>query len=167
MRKHLHWIGLVMLVALAACSSSEPKALDFVDYMDPDVSSVPVSGAAVDDGIVCEQGTLDRIRMEDMDGNLVSEEESVANWDAALNSGAVLDVMLHDEFSCSDGSGSFTIVTHNVVQPSVLDFAAANDVGTWKIDGGTGAYEKLIGEGTLIADFGRGEAHYSGELTSW
>lgn len=70
--------------------------------------------------------------------------------------------MVHDEFTCSDGSGSLIIVVHNVVQPSALDFEGYNEVGTWEIDGGTGNYEALSGEGTFAA--GLGESHYSGEI---
>lgn len=106
---------------------------------------------------MCSEGTLGVTRIEDVDGRVLSEEEIGSLWDEAMESGEVLNMTLHDEFTCSDGSGSLLILVHNVVQPSALDFEGANDVGTWEIDGGTG-------DGTFISDFGQGEFHYSGEI---
>jgi hypothetical protein len=149
---------------LASCSSSsEPLQAEFISALGPETAAA-VSGAAVDEGVVCADGTLNRVRMEDTEGAIVSDEEGAVLWDEALESGATLEMVLYEEFNCSDGSGSFVIVVDNVVQPSTLDFEGSNDVGSWTIDGGTGSYESRTGEGDYVVDFGGAEIHYPGEL---
>lgn len=154
-----------LLVVVAACStSSEPMTIDVVGSMSPDDSSVQISGEAADEGLVCSEGTLRRLSMESMEGDPISEQQGVANWEEAMESGATLEVLLHEEINCSDGSGSFVIEFQNVVQPSTLDYEGANEVGTWTIAGGTGDYEDLSGEGDAGADFGAGEISFTGEI---
>lgn len=159
--------GLVAVAAialLASCSSSsEPMAGEIVAPMEP-AAAVAVTGLAVDEGLVCSDGTVTRLRMEDAEGAIVADEAGGALWEQAMASGATLEMVLYEEFNCSDGSGSFVIVVDNVVQPSALDFEGLNDAGTWAIDGGTGSYEALTGEGDYVVDFGEAAVHYPGEF---
>jgi hypothetical protein len=158
-------IPVVMVMVVAGCSSSsDPLPVEFTVPMDPGAGRAEVSGAAVDEGLVCDQGTLTRLRMEDANGGLVSDEEGMSLWDEALESGATIEMVLYDEFNCADGSGSMSIVTDNVVRPSALDFEGSNDVGTWEIQDGTGSYEGFSGEGTYHADFGNGYQRFAGEI---
>lgn len=153
------------LIMMAGCTAaSEPMAVDVFGSMDPSDPSVVISGDAADEGLVCSEGTNRRLAMEDMEGNPISDEEGVANWEEALDSGATLEVLIHEEVNCADGSGAFVIEFHNVVQPAALDYEGSNEVGTWTIDGGTGDYETLSGEGDAVADFGAGAFGFTGEI---
>lgn len=153
----------VFAVVLTACSSSsEPMAVEFVVPLS--LGSGQVTGQATDEGMICTEGTLTRLKMENSNGELITEEEGMRLWDEAAGSGATLEMILYEEFNCSDGSGSISLLSSNVVQPSALDFDGANDVGTWEIQSGTGKYEGYSGEGTMIADFGAGFARYAGEI---
>jgi hypothetical protein len=154
---------VVAALLLGACgSSSEPAAVEFVVPFS--LGPGRVTGAAVDDGMVCAAGTVTRLKMEDENGDLVTDEDGMQRWDEAMESGATLHMTLYDEFTCSDGSGSISIVVDNVVQPAALDFSGSNDGGTWEIRGGTGDYEGFSGEGKYVSDFGTGLATYSGEI---
>ena len=149
---------------LASCSSSsDPMAVEIVAPMDP-ATPVVVTGVAVDDGLVCSEGTITRLRMEDTGGATISDEQGQVQWEEAMESGATLEMVFYEEFNCSDGSGSFVILVDNVVQPSALDLEGSNGAGSWTIDGGTGSYESLTGEGDYLVDFGQAEVHYPGEF---
>jgi hypothetical protein len=165
MQRLRRMILVAVVMVLSGCSSSsDPLPVEFTAPMGPDAGPAEVSGAAVDEGLVCDQGTLTRLRIEDTDGELVSDDEGMRLWDAALESGATIEMVLYDEFECTDGSGTLSIVTNNVVQPSALDFESSNDVGTWEIQDGTGSYEGSSGEGTYYADFGKGYQRFAGEI---
>ena len=56
-------------------------------------------------------------------------------------------------FTCTDGSGTFTLRLQAQVKP-----CEANTRGVWSVAGGTGAYEGLIGTGTLIGTYFPGDA---------
>ena len=157
------WLIAVLVVVAAACSSSEPMAVEFAMSMNPDAESPGASGPAVDEGIVCAEGDFERIRMEH-DGVPVSDEEGMAMWEEAMESGSAIEMVLYEEYNCSDGSGSLSFVVDNVVTPSQLDFEGKNDAGTWEIRGGTGSYEGHEGEGGYHPDFGTGLVYYSGEV---
>lgn len=159
------WMIVAVILVVAACSSSgDPMAVEFRDPLDEGPARAEVVGAAVDDGMLCPEGAFTTLRMENADGELVSDEEGAREWDEALETGATLHMTLYEEFNCADGSGSLSVVVDNVVQPSALDFEGTNDVGTWEIEGGTGSYEGFSGEGDYVADFGNGRAVYSGEI---
>lgn len=163
----MRW-GTVTLCALAfvaACGgSTEPMAVDFVRALDDDSDALAVTGAAVDDDMMCAEGSLVFLGIEDMDGVAIPQDQMGSRWEQAAETGETLETMFYDRFTCADGSGSFVLETHNVVTPAELDFEGTNDVGSWEIADGTGAYESLTGRGDYIGDFAAGEERWTGEV---
>ena len=103
----------VASIVVVACSSSEPMAVEFVASMDPSDQSVVVTGPAVDEGLVCADGTVTRLGMEDMDGNPISDEQGVVNWEEAMESGATLEGRVDEE----DGHCSLNIDRLELLRP--------------------------------------------------
>jgi len=62
--------------------------------------------------------------------------------------GAVLNITNFKTFTCSDGSGTFTLRIQAHVRP-----CEATDWGAWSVVRGTGDYVSLRGAGTLIGTY--------------
>jgi len=86
------------------------------------------SGAAVDDGLVCETGTVE------------DTEVAVYTFGGPFR---IIKVLKH--FKCDDGSGSF-----NIAMQVRLDNATNETVANWRISSGTGTYAHLKGTGSLV-----------------
>lgn len=109
--------------------------------------SFEASGAAVDDGAICEGGEAMIVKLFDADSGEpppwpTDPENLLVDW----------------EFTCSDGSGQFVL---QLAQPAYTEedharFVASGGTGeihgegsTWQTLSGTGSYETLSGDGTL------------------
>ena len=166
MRRLLITSTLVMAM-LGSCSSSEPLAIDLAQPMEPPPVEISISGAAVDDGVVCSTGTFVRDRMEDMNGNVLDHEAWAAIFDAAVETGSVAEAKSFNEYECGDGSGTITINQHVSFDFAVLDIETFGDSpinsGTWTLEG-TGDYESMSGSGDLVNDLAEGMIHAVGEV---
>ena len=89
--------------------------------------SFTMTGAAVDDGVICAAGDAVEIASR---GSLESDEFVTDN-----------------EVTCDDGSGTF-VVRSDVAVP-VED---SNIHGDWTIVGGSGSYAQLEGSGTFSVE---------------
>ncbi len=148
-------IVFLLLAGMGCSSSGEPMAMAINAPLGPPEGAVPLSGPAVDEGIVCSAATFERVRIVDSEGATLTEEQ--------LSEDTLLSAM-YDEFTCTDGSGAFVVVQHPSLAQSDMDFEGSNDVGPWEIDSGTGDYETLSGDGTLTVDFSAGTVVYGGEV---
>lgn len=160
-------IVLAGLFALAACSgSSEPLAVQITGPLGPPTDPAVVSGEAVADGVVCEAAMFEELYFVDLDGKILSEEETGQLMQVEMETGEVVFSAKYEEWSCTDGSGSFVTATSEMLPISEYDFEGVNQVASWTVDSGTGDYEKLSGTGTIEVDFAGGTVTYIGELQS-
>jgi hypothetical protein len=159
-------VALALLVA-GCGSSSEPMAVDLAQPMAPPPTPVSISGAAVDEGIVCSSGMFVDNRLEDMDGNPIGMEEWGAMFEAAVDTGSVAEVTSHNDYECDDGSGTITVSQHVRFDFAVIDIETFGrgrfQSGTWTV-GGTGDYETLTGSGEIVDDHDEGLIHMVGEV---
>ena len=160
-------LSTLVVVIVGSCSSSEPLAIDLAQPMEPPPVQVSISGAAVDDGVVCPIGTFVRDRMEDMNGNALDQEAWAKIFDTAVETGSVAEAKSFNEYECGDGSGTITINQHVSLDFAVLDIETFGEApinsGTWTLEG-TGDYESMSGSGDLVNDFAEGMIHAVGEV---
>jgi hypothetical protein len=119
------WL-LVLASTCSACSPSGPLEVEIAvgsgDRVYP--FEFVASGPAVDQGMMCAGGDV-----EEADARFRAAEISVAE----------------NRFVCDDGSGSF--VTETVIDQTGFE-GEGLPVGDWSVVSGTGAYEKLRGDGS-------------------
>jgi hypothetical protein len=120
---------LLGLTAPVAAASLEQVTIVSPMTFNPDgfnFGTFDASGSAVDEGLICESGTVDDTRV----------------IFAGFQSERGAQIPVRKTFTCDDGSGTFfvKIQVH-------LDFATATESFSWVVQGGTGAYEHLRGEG--------------------
>lgn len=162
-------LSALIVVVAAGCSSSEPLSFDLARPMAPPPVPVTISGEAVDEGLVCSDGTVPvgGGRMEDMEGNPLAGEQWEATFESAVENGAVAEFMHWATTECNDGSGSITIIEHWRYDFAVLDIESFGqgriNHGTWTLEG-TGDYESLTGSGDFLSDFDEGMLHAVGEV---
>lgn len=106
------------------------------------------TGAAVDDGVICGEGSMELVRLESVDGGEIPDEDWATTFDAAM------------EF------GGFTVGFHNRFDFATSEFEGLQNVGTWEIGEGTGSYEDLAGSGDVTLDWDVEQAIYSGDAQS-
>jgi hypothetical protein len=169
----------VGVVVLAGCSSSgdDGAAVEIgVDMAPTETSAFTASGAAVDDGLVCDAGqTLPGGEVQTADGQPSSDEEFGQAFDEALASEGVVEAVFFVGFECADDaqlSGSFTMQQTVRIDFSEIDTAAfrAGELdqmpgGTWEITDGTGDVAGLSGGGDHFMDLAAGEVVFTGELS--
>ncbi len=163
MRRCLFVLVLLTLV-VTACSSSEPMAVEFTYPQEHGELPYSASGPAVDDGAVYSSGTKLVLRLENMAGEIITDEDWAVMFDSALEEGGVAEMMIYEEWTASDGSGSFTLEFHNVLDFAVFELQGRQNVGTWEITGGTGDYTELAGSGTVTLDWDESMASLTGEI---
>ena len=71
-----------------------------------------MSGAAVDEGVVCSTGTFVGVQLEDMEGNPADMDDWGTLFEDAMANGTVAEIASRTEFECSDASGTITVVEH-------------------------------------------------------
>lgn len=166
MRRLMLTLAVTVLTA-AGCSSSEPLAFDLSHPMEPPEAPFTVSGPAADEGIVCSVGMWVENRMEDMEGNELTEGGWADIFDNAVATGSVAEGKGYKTFVCGDDSGSITISDHAALDFGVLDMETFGQGetawGTWTIEG-TGDYEALSGSGDIVVMWDEMKFHYKGEV---
>lgn len=167
MRRLVLLTAFVVVIA-AGCSSSEPLGFDLARPMAPPPVPITISGEAVEEEVVCSDGTfLIGSHMEDMEGNLLEGEQWEATFESAVADGSVAEMTHRAEIECSDGSGTITVVEHWRYDFAVLDIESFGqgriNMGTWTVQG-TGDYESLTGSGDFLTDFDEGMLHAIGEV---
>ena len=95
------------------------------DYF-PNYGDFEASGDAVDDGIVCEAGSV-------LDTDILFGDPDPSGG---------LQISAVKEFTCEDGSGTFVMNLRIDTEPD------GSEVFTWMISSGTGDYAGLLGSGT-------------------
>lgn len=164
MRK-ITWLAMaVLMTTLAACSSSEPMAVEITGPVGMPDSPSALSGEAVDEGLICEDAMFEELRFEDADGKVLSEEETGQAMQVEMETGEMVIAVKYDQWTCTDGSGSFVTAGRGKIAMPDMDFEGVNEVADWEIDSGTGDYEKLTGSGVVTVDFPNGVVVYSGEM---
>lgn len=163
MRRFL-FLLVVLTLVVTACSSSEPMAVEFTYPQEQGELPYSASGPAVDDGAVYSTGTKVVMRLQNIAGEIITDEDWADMFDSALEEGGVAEMMIYEEWTASDGSGSFILEFHNVIDFSVFEFEGRQEVGTWEITGGTGDYEDLTGSGTVTLDWDETMASLTGEI---
>ncbi len=167
MRTIAHLLVAGLLVAIVGCSgSSGPLAVRITGPLGPPTDPAAVTGDAVADGIVCEAAMFKELYFVDLDGKVLSDEEAEQLMQVEMETGEKVFSAKHEEWSCTDGSGSFITVSSGTLSMSEYDFDGVNEVATWTVDGGTGDYEELSGTGLIEVDFPNGTVTYIGELES-
>lgn len=165
MRK-VAWLLVAVLVTLAGCSSSEPMAVEITGPVGiPDAPSL-LTGAAVDDGVICASAMFEELRFEDADGKVLNEDEIGQAMQVEMETGEMVIAVKYDQWTCSDGSGTFVTADRGKIAAPDMDFEGVNEVADWEIESGTGDYEDLTGSGTITVDFTNGTVVYAGELQS-
>lgn len=164
MRKIAWMLVSVLMVTSAACSSSEPMAVEMTGPVGIPDAPLPLSGAAVDEGVVCDNAMFEEMEYEDADGKVLNEEETAQAMQVEMETGEMVIAVQYTQWTCTDGSGSFVTSNQTKIAMSDMDFEGVNEAADWEIDSGTGDYEKLTGSGAITVDFPNGTVVYSGEM---
>ena len=139
-------------------------AVQITGPVGPPTDPAAVTGAAVDDGIVCEAAMFEELYFVDLDGKILTDQEADQLKQVEQETGEMVFSAKYDEWTCTDGSGSFITAESGMLPSSALDFEGVNEVASWTIDSGTGDYEKLSGTGKVEVDFVNMTVSYIGEL---
>lgn len=167
MRVQMRGLGLALLVAVAGCSSGDVASVTFTHPQEGagEVGvTVMASGEAVDQGLVCSESTQSTPRLYDMSGEEIYESDWFEMFDAAMDAGTVAEMIDRRVWTCSDGSGSFEMAHETRIDFSSFDLEGQQDVGRWKIEGGTGSYSGLSGSGDVVLDFATETVTFTGEI---
>jgi len=165
MRKLRLLVVVSFLVVAASCSSSsEPMAIQITNPLGPSGSSVPATGPAVDEGIMCDVVTYEEGDFFDLDGNAVTDEERDQLMQVEMETGEVVFSAKDGRWTCADGSGAFVTIEEFTLPMRDYDFEGSNDVATWTVESGTGDYEDLAGSGNVVVDFSKETVVYDGEI---
>ena len=164
MRRSLILATAVLAVALVGCSSGDPISIEIFYLEGEGFGTDPfrASGAAVDEAVVCENGTTAQDHLESPEGESITPEEGAELSEAARVEEGVMDLYFVDEFVCADGSGAFVLKTH-----TRGDFAKPEneqDTPTWEVESGTGEYTDLSGSGEVSTDLATVVRTYAGEV---
>jgi len=131
MRRYFAPVVLVALVlALAGTAQATPPApvtMSVTTTIVPPGDPFPSDAFASTGGIVCASGTMS------------------ATFDLGVGwqSGDHFQILVGKHVTCSDG-------TFELLLRVTLDFATGNTWGTWSVQSGTGAYQKLHGAGQVV-----------------
>ncbi len=164
MRK-LRSMLVVSLMVVASCSSSsEPMAVQITNPLGPSGSSVPATGPAVDEGVMCDVVTYQEGDFFDLDGNAVTDETRDQLMQVEAETGEEVFSAKNGSWTCADGSGTFDTLETFTLARQDYDFDGSNDAATWTVENGTGDYEGLTGSGKVVVDFSKETVVYEGEL---
>ena len=133
-------LSLLLSAMPAACSEAEPDpTIEFVLELVPR-QPWNATGELVDAGLFCPAGSRYNIGFAFPDGSPMTLEQLGELFDAEEAGGDPADFRGEMEYTCSDGSGSFTQIEDH------------GDGGNWETIGGTGAYAGMTGEGVQTHD---------------
>jgi len=163
-RKSLGLAAAFLAVVLVGCASGDSISIEVFPYEGDGFGTIPfrASGVAVDEAVVCENGTMEQDHLESPEGEIITSEEGGELYEAARADRGVMDTYAVQEFVCDDGSGTFTMKTH-----TRSDFAkpeSQQDIPTWEIENGTGDYAGLSGSGDATMDLGAAAVALVGEV---
>lgn len=172
-------VGLASLVlggiALAGCTSSSGPVAEVEIRLagDPEAGQTfTASGAAVDEGLICDTGAAEWVSGEVVAGEPLGHDEFAAAYDALIAgaeaSGGVAEAVTLRSLSCADEKfgGTFTL-QENLSAGSFAEVDPDADTlpfGTWEISQGTDSFAQLDGGGDHVVDFATSESVYSGEI---
>ncbi|MDH3307357.1 MAG: hypothetical protein OEO77_07570 [Acidimicrobiia bacterium] len=139
-RKLVPFIVALLLVPAVSATATPPIDVEFevTTYFGmPSSGTFTASGEAVDDGLMCPEGTKVDLRPEKFAGN----------------SGiGVINLQAYVEFTCSAGGG-FDSDDSFVLKLQVHVTASGVLVSNWTVKGGTGAFADLHGSGRGLGSF--------------
>ena len=164
MRNLARLVLAVLIVTLAACSSSGPMAVEITGPVGTPDGPSDLSGPAVDEGVICSAATFEELKFEDADGKVLNEDEVAQAQQVEMETGEKVIAVKYDQWTCSDGSGTFVTADRDKLAMADMDFEGVNEVADWEIESGTGDYEDLTGSGRITVDFPQGTVVYSGEI---
>ena len=165
MRKLRLLVVVSLMVLVASCSSSsEPMGVQINGPLGPTVSPAPITGEAVEEGVVCDAATYEEGDFVDLDGKVLTDEERDQLMQVEVETGELVFSAKYGRWTCADGSGTFdTVDTPTMAMPE-LDFEGSNEAATWTVESGTGDHESLSGSGKVIVDFSSKTVVYAGEM---
>jgi hypothetical protein len=125
--------GLVFMALGTPVAAAAPQQIEIVSNVTfnpdgPNYGDFSATGAAVDAGTICASGTFVDTRLGF--GGFQSDRGTV-------------QVLVVKEFTCDDGSGTFTVKLQ--IQ---ANFDTGIETFTWVVLGGTGDYASLRGAGS-------------------
>ena len=131
-------VGVLAVVAPAAAAT--PVAVEIVSHMDFNqeggfnTGDFAASGPAVDQGLICESGTVEDTRI------------ILAGFQSPTGR---IQIPVRKTFTCDDGSGDIFIK----IQVH-LNLSTQTETFSWVVLGGTGDYSNLhgSGKGTTVGD---------------
>ena len=153
-----------MVVAASCSSTSEPMSVQITGPLGPPDGPQPITGQAVDEGIVCDAATYEEGDFVDLDGKILTDEERDQLMQVEAETGEQVFSEKHGRWTCADGSGTFDTVDTFTLKRTEYDFEGVNNAATWTIENGTGDYENLSGSGDVIVDFPNETVVYDGEM---
>ena len=142
------WPILVVIgVLVTACSGASDLSVEIVELADraTEEYTFVASGEAVDGGVLCASGSWVWTGNRDTDGDPMPD----AAIGAMFDEGEPFTMVVGHDYTCDDGSGSFTVDTYVELDPNV----DPPDVGgTWEIPGGTDGYASITGSGDVAEE---------------
>lgn len=165
MRRSVGLAAVVLAVSLAGCSSEHSLDVE-ISPASPDLPApFLASGDAVAEAAVCESGTWKIDHFESVDGDSITSDERMAIFNSAsFADDDVAEWIAVQDFVCDDGSGTFTMRWHTKITRILVQSAGPEDVGTWEIEEGTGAYTELSGSGGATDVWDANDLVFSGEV---
>jgi len=165
MRRSVSLAVMALAVSLAGCSSGHVVAVE-VSPASPDLPApFLASGDAVAEAAVCESGTWEIDHFESVDGDTIADAERMAIFNSAsFADDDVAEWIAVQEFVCDDGSGTFTMKWHTKITRILVESDGPEDIGTWEIEEGTGAYTELSGSGGATDVWDTNDLVFSGRV---
>ncbi|HET9853391.1 MAG TPA: hypothetical protein VFP56_12940 [Candidatus Limnocylindrales bacterium] len=108
------------------------------------VAAVTVASATIDVHSVFEAGT----GTFTADSAVLCDSGTTSDTTQIAGNGRTLTFHNLKTFECDDGSGTFTLRIQARYMP-----CDSTDSGVWTVAGGTGAYEGLLGSGSLVGTY--------------
>ena len=81
---------------------------EFTQPQQEDAIPFTARGNPVDDGVVCDAGSVTVDRLESVDGETITIEDWAGVFDTAMQDDGVVEMYAFQTFECGDGSGSFS-----------------------------------------------------------
>ena len=141
-RRTMKYVGLIALFpaigAIGASCSTSDDSNELTMWVDD--SGWTASGGAVDAGIMCPGGVAQSVGHLELDGSPLAPEEAYDRIVEAIFADppdVIATLLGLEEFTCNDGSGSFTVMME------------ARNGGPWSVSEGTGAYSDASMSGTI------------------
>ena len=100
MRRSLALVAALLAAALVGCSSGDPISIEifYLEGRGFGTESFRASGVAVDEAVVCENGTMAQDHLESPEGEIITSEEGAELSDAARVDQGVMDLYFVYEF---------------------------------------------------------------------